>query len=48
MEAARCRRSTTAGPDHYTMWTTSSFRMCQSVMGNFVLNIPQHKLRIVA
>ena len=31
------------------MWTTSQFpHMVKVLMGNFVLNIPQHKLRIVA
>ena len=38
-----------AGRDHYTMWTTSQFpHVVKVLMGNFVLNIPQHKLRIVA
>jgi aerobic carbon-monoxide dehydrogenase large subunit len=38
-----------AGRDHYTMWTTSQFpHVVKVLMGNFVLNIPQNKLRIVA
>ncbi len=38
-----------AGRDHYTMWTTSQFpHVVKVLMGNFVLKIPQHKLRIVA
>ncbi len=38
-----------SGRDHYTMWTTSQFpHVVKVLMGNFVLNIPQHKLRIVA
>src|SRR6516165_7200555 len=38
-----------AGRDHYTMWTTSQFpHVVKVLMGNFVLNIPQHKLRIIA
>ena len=33
----------------YTMWTTSQFpHVVKVLMGDFVLNIPQHKLRIVA
>ncbi len=38
-----------AGRDHFTMWTTSQFpHVVKVLMGNFVLKIPQHKLRIVA
>ena len=38
-----------SGRDHFTMWTTSQFpHVVKVLMGNFVLNIPQHKLRIVA
>src|SRR6516225_1403977 len=34
---------------HYTLWTTSQFpHVVRLLMGAFVLNIPQHKLRIVA
>ena len=34
---------------HYTMWTTSQFpHIVKLLMGNFVLNIPQHKLRVVS
>jgi aerobic carbon-monoxide dehydrogenase large subunit len=33
----------------YTLWTTSQFpHIVKLLMGNFVLNIPQHKLRVVA
>ncbi len=33
----------------YTMWTTSQFpHIVKLLMGNFVLNIPQHKLRVVS
>ncbi len=33
----------------YTLWTTSQFpHVVRLLMGNFVLNIPQHKLRVVA
>jgi aerobic carbon-monoxide dehydrogenase large subunit len=35
--------------DHYTLWTTSQFpHVVRLLMGAFVLNIPQHKLRVVA
>jgi carbon-monoxide dehydrogenase large subunit len=35
--------------DHTTLWTTSQFpHVVKVLMGNFVLGIPQHKLRIVA
>ena len=38
-----------AGRGQYTMWTTSQFpHVVKVLMGEFVLNIPQHKLRIVA
>jgi aerobic carbon-monoxide dehydrogenase large subunit len=38
-----------SGRDHFTMWTTSQFpHVVKVLMGNFVLGIPQHKLRIVA
>ena len=38
-----------AGRDHYTMWTTSQFpHVVKVLMGNFVLNIPQHKLRVIS
>ena len=34
---------------HYTMWSTSQFpHIVKLLMGNFVLNIPQHKLRVVS
>jgi carbon-monoxide dehydrogenase large subunit len=34
---------------HYTMWTTSQFpHIVKLLMGNFVLNIPQHKLRVIS
>jgi aerobic carbon-monoxide dehydrogenase large subunit len=34
---------------HYTLWTTSQFpHIVKLLMGNFVLNIPQHKLRVVS
>ncbi|MBN9021419.1 MAG: xanthine dehydrogenase family protein molybdopterin-binding subunit [Rhizobiales bacterium] len=37
------------GRDHYTLWTTSQFpHIVKLLMGNFVLHIPQHKLRVVA
>ena len=37
------------GTGHYTLWTTSQFpHVVRLLMGNFVLNIPQHKLRVVA
>ena len=37
------------GRDHYTLWTTSQFpHIVKLLMGNFVLSIPQHKLRVVA
>jgi aerobic carbon-monoxide dehydrogenase large subunit len=33
----------------YTLWSTSQFpHVVRLLMGNFVLNIPQHKLRVVA
>ena len=33
----------------HTLWTTSQFpHIVKLLMGNFVLNIPQHKLRVVA
>ena len=33
----------------YTLWTTSQFpHVVRLLMGNFVLNIPQHRLRVVA
>ncbi len=33
----------------HTLWTTSQFpHVVRLLMGNFVLNIPQHKLRVVA
>ena len=35
--------------DSYTLWSTSQFpHIVKLLMGNFVLNIPQHKLRVVA
>ncbi len=35
--------------EHYTLWTTSQFpHIVKLLMGNFVLHIPQHKLRVVA
>jgi carbon-monoxide dehydrogenase large subunit len=35
--------------DAYTLWSTSQFpHIVKLLMGNFVLNIPQHKLRVVA
>ena len=38
-----------AAREHYTLWTTSQFpHIVKLLMGNFVLNIPQHKLRVVA
>ncbi len=38
-----------AGRDHYTLWTTSQFpHVVKLLLGNFVLKIPQHKLRVVA
>jgi aerobic carbon-monoxide dehydrogenase large subunit len=38
-----------AARDHTTLWTTSQFpHVVKVLMGNFVLGIPQHKLRIVA
>src|SRR5450432_2192454 len=38
-----------SGRDHYTMWTTSQFpHVVKVLMGNFVLGIPQHKLRVVS
>ena len=41
--------STIRGTDHYTLWTTSQFpHIVKLLMGNFVLHIPQHKLRVVA
>lgn len=37
------------GREHYTLWTTSQFpHIVKLLMGNFVLHIPQHKLRVVA
>jgi len=34
---------------HYTLWSTSQFpHVVRLLMGLFVLNIPQHKLRVVA
>ena len=36
-------------PEQYTLWTTSQFpHIVKLLMGNFVLDIPQHKLRVVA
>ena len=33
----------------YTLWTTSQFpHIVKLLMGNFVLKIPQHKLRVIA
>ena len=38
-----------AAHDHYTLWTTSQFpHIVKLLMGNFVLHIPQHKIRVVA
>ena len=38
-----------AATGQYTLWTTSQFpHVVRLLMGAFVLNIPQHKLRIVA
>jgi carbon-monoxide dehydrogenase large subunit len=38
-----------AATEHYTLWSTSQFpHVVRLLMGNFVLNIPQHKLRVVA
>ncbi|HMN84705.1 MAG TPA: xanthine dehydrogenase family protein molybdopterin-binding subunit [Bauldia sp.] len=38
-----------AARDHHTLWTTSQFpHIVKLLMGNFVLHIPQHKLRVVA
>ena len=38
-----------AATGHHTLWTTSQFpHVVRLLMGAFVLNIPQHKLRIVA
>jgi carbon-monoxide dehydrogenase large subunit len=35
--------------DQHTLWSTSQFpHIVKLLMGNFVLNIPQHKLRVVA
>src|SRR5580693_3937165 len=35
--------------EHYTLWSTSQFpHVVRLLMGAFVLNIPQHKLRVVA
>ena len=35
--------------EQHTLWTTSQFpHIVKLLMGNFVLNIPQHKLRVVA
>jgi carbon-monoxide dehydrogenase large subunit len=35
--------------DHHTLWSTSQFpHIVKLLMGNFVLGIPQHKLRVVA
>ncbi len=48
---SRARRSanTIAARGHYTLWTTSQFpHIVKLLMGNFVLNIPQHKLRVVS
>nr|GAJ34448.1 carbon monoxide dehydrogenase large chain [Bradyrhizobium sp. DOA9] len=37
------------GTDRYTLWTTSQFpHVVRFLMGALVLNIPQHKLRVVA
>src|SRR5882757_3666946 len=37
------------GTGQYTLWSTSQFpHVVRLLMGNFVLNIPQHKLRVVA
>jgi len=34
---------------HYTLWSTSQFpHIVKLLMGNFVLHIPQHKLRVVS
>ena len=49
MEPRAAVANTMPARDHYTMWTTSQFpHVVKVLMGNFVLNIPQHKLRIVA
>ena len=48
---SRARRSpnTIAATGQYTLWTTSQFpHVVRLLMGAFVLNIPQHKLRVVA
>jgi len=38
-----------AAREHYTLWSTSQFpHIVKLLMGNFVLHIPQHKLRVVA
>ena len=38
-----------SGTGAYTLWTTSQFpHIVKLLMGNFVLKIPQHKLRVVA
>ena len=37
------------GTDRFTLWTTSQFpHVVRFLMGALVLNIPQHKLRVVA
>jgi carbon-monoxide dehydrogenase large subunit len=37
------------GTDHYTLWSTSQFpHVVRLLMGEFVLHIPQRKLRVVA
>lgn len=38
-----------AARGHYTLWSTSQFpHIVKLLMGNFVLHIPQHKLRVVS
>ena len=46
---ARPSPNTIAATGQHTLWTTSQFpHVVRLLMGAFVLNIPQHKLRVVA
>ncbi|WP_416896416.1 MAG: xanthine dehydrogenase family protein molybdopterin-binding subunit [Minwuia sp.] len=49
MEPRACIGDYNTGTGQFTMWTTSQFpHIVKLLMGNFVLGIPQHKLRVIS
>ena len=49
MEPRACIGDYNTGNGQYTMWSTSQFpHIVKLLMGNFVLGIPQHKLRVIS